>query len=132
MAGQSNEKETSDVDVIASDIIRMIPFIYLVSPTTGREVGLRIVESLEYEDAKAMLEELSNPFTETPHEVLTFLRRYGLLEFASDWRFMTPREISNFISRQNAKQDGAVIPLDELPTDTQNQSDDDMPAVEVS
>lgn len=131
MAEQLSEKTTSDVTVIASDIIRMIPFIYLVSPTTGREVGLRITESLDYEDAKVMLGDLNKPFTETPHEVLTFLRRHGLLEFASDWRFMTPREISNFISRQNAKQDGAIIPLDELPTDTQNQSDDDMPVVEV-
>lgn len=130
MAEQSNEKTTSDVTVVASDVIRFIPFIYMVSPSTGREVGLRIAEGLEYEDAMSLMGELREPFTDTPHEVLVYLRRHGLVELAADWRFMTAREIAGFISRQNAKLDGAVIPLDELPIDTQNLSDDDQ-SVEV-
>ena len=100
-------------------IIRFVPYLYLVSPSTGREAKLRVDLGLKAMDAKDMAERcLSDRFIDTPLDVLQQSGRVNLAGSATDWRFMTEPEIDAFLARDALEDAGpGTEELDE-PTET--------------
>lgn len=109
-------------NVKAHEVIRLVPYLFLVSPLTGREVKIRISEGLKQPDALDFAGKLSEDFADTPLEILTYLRRTALLESANDWRFMTEVEIAAFLRRDVNNENGVGEPApDEVPPDNSNE-----------
>jgi hypothetical protein len=110
------------MNVKAHEVIRLVPYLFLVSPMSGREVKIRISEGLKQPDAQDFVGKLSEDFADTPIEILTYLRRTALLEIASDWRFMTEAEIAAYLRRDVNNENGVGEPApDEVPPDNSNE-----------
>ena len=97
--------------VVAASIIRFIPYIYLVSPSTSQETKLRLDDGLKPLDAIDLAQRcLTADFMDTPDEVLGQARLVNLVAMAQDWRFMTEDEISAFLARDMLDETGVSAP----------------------
>ena len=102
--------------VAVRSIIRFVPYIYLVSPSTCQEVKLRLDVGLQPIDALDLAQRcLTATFIDSPAEVLDQARLVNLLGMAEDWRFMTEGEIGAFLSRDVLEEAGIRPP--DMPED---------------
>lgn len=102
--------------VAAGSVIRFVPYIYLVSPSTCQEVKLRLDVGLQPIDALDLAQRcLTATFIDSPAEVLGQARLVNLLAMAEDWRFMTEGEIGAFLSRDVLEEAGIRPP--DMPED---------------
>ncbi|XUP61534.1 hypothetical protein FS819_028775 (plasmid) [Allorhizobium sp. Av2] len=81
----------------AHDVLRYVPLVYMVSPSTGKRVCVALHNGLSAADAHDLAaRSMENEFTDTALDVLHELRLVKLIEHAIDWRFMTDQERLEF------------------------------------
>lgn len=82
---------------VANEVLRFVPIVYLISPSTGRRVAVRLQSGLAAEDAADLAGRAqTDEWTDAPLDILHEARLVRLIEHAEDWRFMTPAEIYSF------------------------------------
>ena len=98
--------------VAAQDIIRYVPYLFLVSPSTAQEVKLRLDRGLHSIDAADLVKRCLDAelFTDAPADVLRQAGLVNLVASAADWRFMTGAEIDAFLARDALEEAGATAP----------------------
>lgn len=81
----------------AHNVLRYVPLVYLISPSTGKQIGVAVHKGLVAADAQDLAtRSLEDEFSDNPLDILHEMRLVHLIEHAQDWRFMTPPEIEMF------------------------------------
>lgn len=109
--------ENTDNGVMAHEIVRFIPYLYVFSPSLERVVKIRIATALRANDATEIIEKLGSPMAETAVETLKWLGRERLLEEAQDWRYLSGSEVDRYVAVDRANEDGAAWVGNEVPPD---------------
>lgn len=96
--GNANHQE-----IMASDIIRFVPVVFLVSPSLGREVALKIAPASKSSDTEVMSQRvMENPMLYDAAGLLAHMGLQKLLHSAPDWRYMTTQEIEECVARNDS------------------------------
>lgn len=81
----------------AHDVLRYVPLVYMVAPSTGKRVCVALHNGLSAADAHDLAaRSMETKFTDSALDVLHELRLVTLIEHAKDWRFMTDDERMEF------------------------------------
>ena len=114
------------MSVAAKSIIRFVPYVFLVSPSTGQELKYRLDDGLHATDASDLVQRcLTAEFTDSAKDLLTQARLVNMIAAAEDWRYMSEDEISAFLKR-DALDEGGAGPGGDLPP----PSDEDLDTME--
>lgn len=98
----------------AHAVLRYVPIVYLISPSTGKQIAVPMHNGLTADDARDLADRsLKTHFGDTPNDILHELRLVNLIEHAGDWRFMNEQEIDDFKTR--------IPPFFEPPYDVSNE-----------
>lgn len=100
----------------AKNVIRYVPLVYLLAPSTGRQVAIPLHKGLSAADAEDLANRCeTKDFTDGPLDILHALRLVHLIEHADDWRFMTEHEMDVFQAGIPPYLDNSVLnPVHEL------------------
>lgn len=81
----------------AHDVLRYVPLVYMVAPSTGKRICVALHFGLSAADAHDLAgRSMETEFTDSALDVLHELRLVKLIDHATDWRFMTDPERLEF------------------------------------
>ena len=106
MSGSENESHRL---IEAHNVLRYVPVVYLVSPSSGKQLAVLLHKGLTAVDAQDLASRsIEDHFSDSPLDILHELRIASQIDHATDWRFMTSDEIESFQMRTPPFFDGSV------------------------